>query len=406
MASPRALGSRSEYEPVPSVRSRRLGSCLYALLPRSRRTLARSHSTTCSEEPVESYGELGHVPAWKQTSVREDGATRSRRTSSLTHARPSCSEEPSRPRPEYPAEPEGPTGESRSPVVADSRLPRHTSVRAPKSPRGARRAASGASGPCSPSTSTSDPEGPWSRSTTFTGVPTSSAALRGAIVALRRSPRRVPRPVRNRSAPRSRARLRRPEGLPRPALEPDRPEAPHQSARSAASPRRALRRENRRASRDTWKGRFEPPSPGFPPLRRLLNEDSHLRRACLTRLRCAFRFSQPLDAFLRPRPFGLVSCRFRPWGSCSQRFPPPSSRHDFRRALSPGRGRRSRVDSPSLGIPAPGRSVHIGAVLPASDGRASLSVLPLRGSHPRALTPGYTGVSSHGLPHGADRSTP
>jgi len=237
-------------------------------------------------------------------------------------------------------------------------------------------------------------------------APTSSAALRGATVALRRSPRRVPRPVRNRSAPRSRARLRRPEGLPRPALEPDRPEAPHQSARSAASPRRALRRENRRASRDTWKGRFEPPSPGFPPLRRLLNEDSHLRRACLTRLRCAFRFSQPLDAFLRPRPFGLVSCRFRPWGSCSQRFPPPSSRHDFRRALSPGRGRRSRVDSPSLGIPAPGRSVHIGAVLPASDGRASLSVLPLRGSHPRALTPGYTGVSSHGLPHGADRSTP
>jgi hypothetical protein len=143
-------------------------------------------------------------------------------------------------------------------------------------------------------------------------------------------------PVRNRSAPRSRTHLGPPEGGPRPAPEPDRPEAPRLPAGSDASPRRAPRRENRRASREAWKGRFEPPSPGFPPLRRLLNECSHLRRACLTRLRCASRFSQPLDAFLRPRPLGLVSCRFRPWGSCSQRFPPPSSRHDFRRALSPG----------------------------------------------------------------------
>lgn len=207
--------------------------------------------------------------------------------------------------------------------------------------------------------------------------------------------------------PRARkTRRKRPEGPSRPAPEPDRPEAPRQLAGSGSAPRRALRRENRRASCEAWKGRFEPPSPGFPPLRRLLNECSHLRRDCLSRLRCAFRFSQPLDALIRPRPFGLVSCRFRPWGSCSQRFPPPSSRHGSRRALSPGRGRRSRVDAPCLGIPAPGWSVHVGAVLPASDGRASLSVVPLRGSHPRALTPGYTGVSSHGLPHGADRSTP
>lgn len=128
-----------------------------------------------------------------------------------------------------------------------------------------------------------------------------------------------------------------PEGSSRPTPEPDRPEAPRQLDGSGTAPRRALRRKNRRASCDAWKGRFEPPSPGFPPLRRLLNECSHLHRNCLFRLRCAFRFSQPLDAFIRPRPFGLVSCRFRPWGSCSQRFPPPSSRHDFRRALSPGR---------------------------------------------------------------------
>jgi len=29
---------------------------------------------------------------------------------------------------------------------------------------------------------------------------------------------------------------------------------------------------------------------------------------------CAFRFSQPLDAFIRSKPAGLVSCRIRSWG--------------------------------------------------------------------------------------------
>jgi len=29
---------------------------------------------------------------------------------------------------------------------------------------------------------------------------------------------------------------------------------------------------------------------------------------------CAFRFSQPLGAFIRPEPAGLVSCRIRSWG--------------------------------------------------------------------------------------------
>jgi hypothetical protein len=33
------------------------------------------------------------------------------------------------------------------------------------------------------------------------------------------------------------------------------------------------------------------------------------RRVCLTRLCCAFRFSQPLDALFRPQPSSLVSCR-------------------------------------------------------------------------------------------------
>jgi len=29
---------------------------------------------------------------------------------------------------------------------------------------------------------------------------------------------------------------------------------------------------------------------------------------------CVFRFSQPHDAFIRPEPAGLVSCRIRSWG--------------------------------------------------------------------------------------------
>jgi hypothetical protein len=35
-----------------------------------------------------------------------------------------------------------------------------------------------------------------------------------------------------------------------------------------------------------------------------------------------FRFSQPLDAFFRPEPAGLISCRFRSWGSSLQSFTP------------------------------------------------------------------------------------
>jgi hypothetical protein len=49
---------------------------------------------------------------------------------------------------------------------------------------------------------------------------------------------------------------------------------------------------------------------------------------------CAFRFSQPLDAFIRPEPAGLIACRIRSWG-----HPPElsSSRAAVRRSrrLSP-----------------------------------------------------------------------
>jgi hypothetical protein len=53
---------------------------------------------------------------------------------------------------------------------------------------------------------------------------------------------------------------------------------------------------------------------------------------------CAFRFSQPPGAFIRPEPAGLVSCRIRSWGHppelsssraavrCFQRHSPPAVR--------------------------------------------------------------------------------
>jgi hypothetical protein len=43
---------------------------------------------------------------------------------------------------------------------------------------------------------------------------------------------------------------------------------------------------------------------------------------------CAFRFSQPLGAFIRPEPAGLVPCRIRSWGHPPELF---SSRAAVRR---------------------------------------------------------------------------
>lgn len=114
------------------------------------------------------------------------------------------------------------------------------------------------------------------------------------------------------------------------------------------------------------------------------NADSDKHRAYHTRLCCAFRFSQPLGALFRPRSFGLVSCRIRPWGYGFQRFPSPRSRHGFHRALSlvPVAARKRGW---GCGIHAPGRSVHDEPVLPGDVGRSSLSLLPLRGILPSSL---------------------
>jgi len=53
---------------------------------------------------------------------------------------------------------------------------------------------------------------------------------------------------------------------------------------------------------------------GFPSPTTCPRAGSDQRRAFLTRLSYAFRFSQPLDVLFRLRHLGLVSCRIRPWG--------------------------------------------------------------------------------------------
>jgi len=138
------------------------------------------------------------------------------------------------------------------------------------------------------------------------------------------------------------------------------------------------------------------PSVGFRPLRRLLGTGSDTRRAYLSRLRSAFRFSQPLDALLHPRPYGFVSCRIRPWGSDLQRLPPPTRRHDFRRAL------------PLLPFVAPKRIrlqgfLHAGGPFtsdrcyPGADGRSSPGCSTLSRGSPRVSAPHRCEASSHGL---------
>jgi hypothetical protein len=63
--------------------------------------------------------------------------------------------------------------------------------------------------------------------------------------------------------------------------------------------------------------RVHPPHPRFGPLQRLpdptephTSGESHLHRSC-----CALRVSHPLDALLPARSAGLVSSRYRSWGS-------------------------------------------------------------------------------------------
>lgn len=63
--------------------------------------------------------------------------------------------------------------------------------------------------------------------------------------------------------------------------------------------------------------------PRFLPLQRFASREEPLSpgRIPARRLRCVPRVSHPLDALLPPRPAGLVSSRFRSWGSPSRLVP-------------------------------------------------------------------------------------
>ena len=122
----------------------------------------------------------------------------------------------------------------------------------------------------------------------------------------------------------------------------------------------------------------------MPALRRSRARSSDLHRACPTRLCCAFRFSQPLDALFRSTPFRPCFMPVTSLGfSRLQRVSPTGSGRGF--SSSPvlrAVYRRVPKDS-SAAAPrmcAPGGSVPDGAVLPAVHQADPLMALcPLRG---------------------------
>ena len=65
----------------------------------------------------------------------------------------------------------------------------------------------------------------------------------------------------------------------------------------------------------------------------LAEAGSDLHRACLTRLCCAFRLSQPLDALFRPQPLQPCFMLVTPLGFRFQRFSLPGSGSASRRSL-------------------------------------------------------------------------
>jgi len=58
---------------------------------------------------------------------------------------------------------------------------------------------------------------------------------------------------------------------------------------------------------------------GFNPLQRFPTWSSGMKWLSLAcSIACTFRLSQPLGAFIRPKPADLVSCRIRSWGHPSE----------------------------------------------------------------------------------------
>jgi hypothetical protein len=157
---------------------------------------------------------------------------------------------------------------------------------------------------------------------------------------------------------------------------------------------------------------LEVPSPtAYPHMRQRLE----VARVCLARAACAFRFSQPLGAFIRPMLAGPVSCQIRSWGSpfralllshrlstvSGTRFPlavrdaPESSRTP---ALSRAEARHqtSAIFGKTHGTPSTSGpySVRESATsrqrVRLTRARGSLGLPPLQGTPPRWNGPAFT----------------
>lgn len=117
---------------------------------------------------------------------------------------------------------------------------------------------------------------------------------------------------------------------------------------------------------------------------------SDLRRVCLTRLRGAFRFSQPLDASFLPQPLRFSFTPETPLGLspsevCSSTVAGRASRRDL--PLLPFHHRPGSTAA-APGVCAPAESVHSNRFYPASERRTSLGgCSPPRCSPPRPRLP-------------------
>jgi hypothetical protein len=116
--------------------------------------------------------------------------------------------------------------------------------------------------------------------------------------------------------------------------------------------------------------------------------ESDPHRDCLSRLCCALRFSQPLDALFRPHPFDLVSCRYR-LGFHLQSLPLTlascASQHTLPLVLSCDPPNGHIASTP--GIHAVVRSAPACSVLSEAGGRSSHGVRPSEVSLARSRRP-------------------
>jgi hypothetical protein len=134
---------------------------------------------------------------------------------------------------------------------------------------------------------------------------------------------------------------------------------------------------------------------------------SDLHRACLARLCCASRFSQPLDALFRPQPFPPCFMRITPLSFHFQRLSLPGSEDHLTAPFpfvpfaatppSPA-SRKLRSHAAASRIFASRKSVPAGSVLPKVPPADPLLALPLvEVFTPPASASCFHEASSHGL---------